>query len=403
MIISKKTISAVLLFCICFLTFLGFYAVLMSVVNLLGNSGSRTITIPVRILIVLFLLLYFLNNLSDFRRNSLTGVYVLFSIFYIFRLLYEYNVQESYYKSQIEVMFYFFSFSFIPFLILSNFKLSTFKLDYIFKSFLYSGFFFCLLSLFNYGEYIGQVTRIGMESGEESTLNPLILSYNASMIFGVFLFYWLYNKTNLLQKVLLFSGIVLSIIPFFLGASKGSLIAIFVVLFLNALYSSSAGRRIKFLTFFVVLFFIIIYLEQYFGGGLTDRFYKLQEDFDSGESSAVRLTIWKSSWNQFIDNPLFGDKLAVEGWKNYTHNIVLEVLQTTGIIGFIPFSVLLLTVLVYATRIMRFHKSYSWISVIFVLSFIQTMFSSNLFTAAWFWTSMAIVISSYNFLFKKSI
>jgi O-antigen ligase len=401
MIIGKKTISAVLLFCIFFLTFLGFYSVLISVVNLIGNSGSRIITIPVRILILFFLILYFLHNLNDFRRNPLTGVYLLFSFFYIFRLLYEYNLQESYYKSQLEVMFYFFSFSFIPFVILSTFKLSTLELDYIFKSFLYSGFFFCLLSFVNYGEYIGEVSRIGMESGEENTLNPLILSYNSSMVFGVFLFYWLYNKTNLFQKTLLFSGIVLSIIPFFLGASKGSLIAICVVFFLNGIYSNSAVKRINYLTFFVLLFFIIVYLEQYFGGGLSDRFYKLQEDFDSGENSAVRLTIWKNSWSQFIDNPLFGDKLAVDGWKNYTHNIVLEVLQTTGIAGFIPFTILLLTVLMYATNIMRYHKSYSWISVIFILSFIQTLFSSNLYTAAWFWTSMALVISSYSFLFKK--
>jgi O-antigen ligase len=297
-------------------------------------------------------------------------------------------------------MFYFFSFSFIPFLFLSNIELSAYKLSYIFRAFLYSGLFFSLISVANYGQYVGQISRLGMDSGEENTVNPLILSYNATMVFGVFLFYWLYNKTSLLQKILLFSGIVLSIIPFFLGASRGALIAIFVVLLLNVFYSSSAGAKLKYLTFFLLLFFIIIYLNQYFGGGLTDRFYELQEDFDSGESSAVRLTIWKSSWSQFIDNPLFGDKLAVEGWKNYTHNIVLEVLQTTGIVGFVPFSILLFTVLAYATRIIRYHKSYSWLSVIFILSFIQTMFSGNLYSAAWFWNSMAIVIGSYHYLSK---
>jgi O-antigen ligase len=400
MIFSKNKISAVLLFCICFLTFTGFYFLIISGMNLFGISDSRILSITIRIFIVLFLILYFLINLSFFRRNTLIWNYLIFSFFYIFRLLYEYNVQETYYKSQLEVMYYFLSFSFIPFLFLSNIELSAYKLSYIFRSFLYSGLFFSLITLANYGQYIGQISRLEMDSGEENTINPLILAYNGIMVLGVSLFYWLYNKTSVLQKILLFSGIVLSIFPLLLGASRGSIVAIFVVLLLNVFSSGSAGAKLKYVALFVLFFFIIIFLNQYFGGGLADRFYKLQEDFDSGEDSALRLTIWKSSWSQFVDNPLFGDKFAVEGWKNYPHNIFLEVLQTTGIVGFVPFSILLFTVLVYAFRIMRYHKSYSWLSVVFILSFIQTMFSSNLFTAAWFWNSMAIVVGSYHYLSK---
>src|SRR5690606_25305912 len=81
----------------------------------------------------------------------------------------------------------------------------------------------------------------------------------------------------------------------------------------------------------------IIYFDNILDSGLLNRLMATSEAIEEGGSSASRLMIWKSSFNQFLDNPFFGDKLGIDNRSGYAHNFFIEVLQTTGLIGFIPF------------------------------------------------------------------
>src|SRR5690606_4793044 len=96
--------------------------------------------------------------------------------------------------------------------------------------------------------------------------------------------------------------------------------------------------------------------------------------------------------------PILGDKLKVDDWGGYPHNIVVEVLQTTGVLGFIPFLILISRALILCFKNFKRNKSYAWVFVIFIQALIQSMFSGAIYTSAWLWTSMALAFSVERFL-----
>jgi O-antigen ligase len=147
----------------------------------------------------------------------------------------------------------------------------------------------------------------------------------------------------------------------------------------------------------------LIYLDSFFDSGLLDRFTGTKEAIETGSSSASRLDIWKYSLDQFIDYPLFGDKLNTNIVNFYPHNIFLEALQSIGFFGFIPFLVLLIYALRYSMYIFKKKPQYAWLTIFFLQALMQNMFSGALYTAAWFWTGMALVLSLYSSIKKEEI
>src|SRR5690606_5888968 len=116
-------------------------------------------------------------------------------------------------------------------------------------------------------------------------------------------------------------------------------------------------------------------------------------DMDNNSSAGIRLNIWKTSFNQFLDNPVVGDKIEVNGIPSYPHNMFLEVWQTLGVLGSIPFFILIGNALKISMKIFREDRIYSWLPIIFIQSFIQHLFSNSVYMGAWFWASMALLFS----------
>jgi len=194
----------------------------------------------------------------------------------------------------------------------------------------------------------------------------------------------------------------LSSVPFFLGASRGSLLALFLCFILYVLLGRDFKSFFKSSVILVVGIYAVVFLDEYLQSGLLERFLSISEDVDSISGSGARMKIWTDSFNQFLNNPLIGDKLAVDNWINYPHNVILEVLQTIGLVGFIPFVLLLISAWRRVIYIGQYHKEYFWVIAIFILSFVQHMVSGSVYTASWMWTSMAFVLSLYHNL-KKNI
>src|SRR5690606_9187162 len=204
---------------------------------------------------------------------------------------------------------YFLSFAVIPFVVIGSIKLDTKKINAIFSSLWLGGIVFSVLVVVYYGRFIGQVSRLASNTAGESVISPLSLSYSSIMVIGVFLFYLLQNKTTFIKKIGLLVGIGLSVVPFSLGASRGSLIAFFVPFIMFFFSGKSISFRIRSILLVSVILVGVIYLDSYFQSGLLNRFLGTSEAIDRGESSAVRIEIWKGAFEQFFNNPVFGDKL----------------------------------------------------------------------------------------------
>src|SRR5690606_37950953 len=111
-----------LLYLIFFLTFLGFYAILLLAINA-GMSGfTREITIPVRAILGITLLGLLVVNWNEIKVRKETKLFILFAFLYFLRVVIDYYLLETYYISVSEVFIYFISFAVIPFISLSTFR-----------------------------------------------------------------------------------------------------------------------------------------------------------------------------------------------------------------------------------------------------------------------------------------
>lgn len=392
--------SNYLLWIILFFTFLGFYVVLLLVFNVGMSSLSQQITIPIRMIIGATCLLVCIKNINSKTPHLIW--FFCFVLFYSMRILIDYNFNKYFYILYNNLFFYFISFVVIPFLGFS--KINYSKIDYrkFYFVFLFSALSMSLLSIFLYGKYIGQVARLSSSSTGEETISPLILSYCGALIIGVCSFYLLYvkNKSKSI-KYLSLIAIVLALVPFFLGASRGSIFAVFLPFVMMAISHLSFKSILKYILLLTIIIIFLVYLDEYLGSGLLNRFMGTSEAIERGGSSASRLDIWNKSLSQFVNFPFFGDRLNTVGVDHYPHNIYIEVLQTTGIIGGIPFFVLVYKTVKATFNIFKNHIEYAWIPVIFIQSAMKHMFSGALYTASWFWASMAIVLSINYYLKKK--
>lgn len=393
--------SNFLLLTIFFFTFLGFYSILLLMFNA-GLAGvSRQLTIPMRLVIGIccgLLLVINFRNVSSYLIWFICWVYM-----YVYRILIDYNGNEYFYLPYSDLVFYFLSFVVIPFISLSSINYAKIDFGRLYSVFLISAIMFTLLSILLYGRYIGQVSRLNASRVGEHVISPLILSYCGALIIGVTSFYLLYVKGNKKKvKYLSFATMALALIPFFLGASRGSIFALLFPFILMTQSKISFSNILKYTILFIILAIVLIYSDEYLGSGLFDRLAGTSRAIEENGSSASRLDIWKKSFSQFVQHPFLGDKLNTQDINHYPHNIFLEVLQSTGIIGFFLFLFLFYSGLKASYNIFKNYEEFAWIPVFFLQAIMQNMFSGAVYTAAWFWASLAIVLSLNMYLKKAS-
>src|SRR5690606_24827513 len=111
----KAKINYILLFLVFFLSFIGFYAIILVAVNA-GMSGyTRILSIPIRLLIGAALIGLIIINFNKIKVLTELKIFALFALIYICRVVLDYALGEKYSLSTPEVLFYFISFSVIPF------------------------------------------------------------------------------------------------------------------------------------------------------------------------------------------------------------------------------------------------------------------------------------------------
>ncbi len=400
---KEHKLHTILYFFVFLFTYLGFYTILLFLFNIGMGGASRSVTIPIRLIIMFLLLILFIRNIKKLQKDNSLPWFILFSLMYLTRLFVDYVQNKPYYMSISEVFVYFISFSFIPFICITSIRLDKKKINAIFNSIFIGGVLFSILVVTYYSRFIGQVGgRLASNTAGEEVMSPLTLSYSSTLIIGVFLFYLMENRTKALKKICLLLGVALSTVPFFLGASRGSLIALFIPFAMYFFAGKSISFRLRSLLLSGIAVLLIVVLDNYFHSGLLNRFLGTSEAIDEGGSSAVRLEIWKGSIQQFLSNPLFGDKLKIDKWTDgYVHNFFIEVLQTTGLFGFIPFLFLTFKAWKITFYILKYHKPYFWIAIIFIQSFFMNMFSGAIYLGSWFWISMALLFTLNIFLRKE--
>ncbi len=381
-----------LLFTVVFLNFIGYSAYLMLMFHLGLSAQSTAFSIFFRLLVIGCLIILFLKT-PKFKPDLTLHLVLFFSLIYISRIFIDGLKGLPYYVGTYKLLLYYLSFSLIPFLLLGYLKLTLHDFDAAGKAIFFSGYIFSILTITFFGNYLGTVGRLSSATADTEVISPLALSYCSSLIIGVAVSYWIENKISSGKKLMLTILIGLSIPPFLLGSSRGSLIALFAPFLIILIGKGKVKERIRNIVLIFLFLIGIVLLSESFGSNLIERFTNTGSDIEEGNDAASRTTMWRNALNQFMDNPIMGDKLKLNGFDIHPHNIFFEILQTTGFLGFIPFFILIVILFRQSLKIFRYAPRYSWLGILFIQSFIQNMFSGSIYGASWLMMSGALVIA----------
>lgn len=356
-------------------------------------SLSRYLTISIRLSIGLLLIFMFLiQSKKKIVLNQVTCFFIWFCTALGISIFFDISNgnYDNYYLSNLEVIGYFVLFSIIPFFAIINSRFSLNLFDKIIKYFIALGFLFSLMSIYVYRTYIGSVGRLSSNSiGDDNILSPISLSYTSALVIVLGVTLLLTHKVRIVQKISILITISISTIPFFLGSSRGSLLAIIVSLLSFILFKAGGKNKIKIITAIGFIVAFGVYIMNSIQSNLLIRMEKIQE-IDDGDGRVIR---YLESISIINDNPILGNGLVLQSFDNYPHNILLEVFQASGLFGFIPFLVLIIIGFKSAKNIFLKNPKYAWLAVLYIQSFMGNMLSGSVITASWFWFSLALVIS----------
>ncbi|MBC7474220.1 MAG: O-antigen ligase family protein, partial [Candidatus Sericytochromatia bacterium] len=145
------------------------------------------------------------------------------------------------------------------------------------------------------------------------------------------------KELNLKNKFLLKSTLFISILALIINFTRASWIA-YIFYLICIFFISKPKIKTKALIIGIVSIFVLsvyyINLETNILSvvPILDRISELSDLSDS--SAGSRLETWEISYNLFLNKPLIGNGLGV---ATVTHNVPLQLLAETGIIGFLGF------------------------------------------------------------------
>jgi hypothetical protein len=381
-----------LVFIVSFFAYSGFYAVLAIVISLGLTSSSRTITLPVRLLTTLLMVygvVYFIKKYGISKQKKTTlFLFILFWSFYFIKVLLHDSSTLRLSRNWFEYIFYAINFCILPFLMFSTINFIKLK-NNILRSFIFSGFLLGLISLYLYKDLlvsgVGRISMAKYSGFEEQTLSPLALSYGGALTLMLCIFEIIYNKSKTRSyKIYLYFTITLSLIMFFLGASRGSLVAIVFSVPLFVFYGS-AKNKFKFFIAFILSIPVLVYGAIKTGSSIFARTAETAETGDNGRS-----LLWNQALTEFSNYPILGGRIEFD---IYPHNFIIETLMSTGLLG----ALLILTIVfggfVRINRLVKIDKNYIWVYIIFIQGFTQHLFTGALYFAVLIFLPLGIIYS----------
>lgn len=388
---QKSGVKLVALHVLLFLYFAGYYLVLIVVANTAGNEASRAFTIPLRILFLLLIFSLFLLE-PRYRFNKSLFFFILFSQVYLVRIGFEmYDTTTIYSIPTHEFLLYFMAFVFLPLVFMSQVRVERQHYRYLALVVVFSCALMAIPTLFFYADLIGQVTRFNV-SVDDNYISPLALSYVSALGISVGSILLLTIPLGNLERLAVAASIFMCFVPFFLGASRGSFVALMIVFVFFISASKNKQNRLKSVLGVIAVAALLVGAQAYLGTGVFDRLLNIGDDIEYGASSVVRLEIWAHTWQQFLQDPVFGNSLESDFVRTYPHNIFLEVLISTGLVGFVPFVLFVFYLIKHCWFIVRHERQFTWVTAVFLLGLTENQFSGSVYSASWLAMGAAMVI-----------
>ncbi|WP_286856763.1 O-antigen ligase family protein [Sphingobacterium sp. UBA7625] len=319
-----------------------------------------------------------------FKENFTLIVFFFVYIFHMIYDLYVINVKTDTFSDKSSYLLYTFFITLVPSIgIIFSEKIN-------FKQLLKTGFLLLFMTLcfalwFNLRESNNLANEL--RSRSDNVMGPLTLGHYG-VSFAIISMLLIIQKSNLKSKILYVFCLLFGLFAMYMAASRSPLVALFVCLSLIFFIQKGIGKG-------GVVLAMIILPFLFFGNSIISSLTSFNSSFvqrillslDKGDSSG-RDIIYKQGMDQFFENPLFGGSFLInqgtyEGY--YPHNMILEALMTTGLIGSFFFFKWLVRVLKSSFFIIKIYPNYSWIAVLFIQYCVFGLSSKSFYTNYLFW------------------
>ncbi len=231
--------------------------------------------------------------------------------------------------------------------------------------------------------------------GKTNVINPITISKIGGSLFLFSSAMLLCIKQNFRVRLLHFLSIILGLYLLVGGSSRGPFIFTFIcLLFILFYYFSNTdfGGKIKLLTIlFTVICGLFIYFNsiglQYKDIGVLDRIERTTKQ----KKTDIREKMWKNAFDQFKSNPILGNSYREEHYYFYPHNVFLESLMATGIIGSIFFFLATIVNFIYLFLFLRRKEIYKFIICVFgIFVFLGYTTSGSLYESTDLWLFLSL-------------
>lgn len=214
------------------------------------------------------------------------------------------------------------------------------------KIIMYAGIIFSIYIIMYYGisEYFSKLIRGERIGAEINNVNAIGLQTSISIIIAIF--YGLYENNK--------GYFLLSIIPLIISLGTGSRkVIILIVVGLVLLFILKREEKIdivsitKKVLIFIIISFTFVYIAKVPMFSTVFERFQMSINSITGQgkvdnSTQTRATFFKAGIDQFLKTPILGIGIGnsgyitekATGWFTYLHNNYVELLATTGIIGF---------------------------------------------------------------------
>jgi O-antigen ligase len=203
-----------------------------------------------------------------------------------------------------------------------------------------------------------------------------------------------FKNTSLQLKIMYFCFSFLLLFALFFTYSRNSLISsILGVLFFFFIYSWKIKKFeifFKYLFLFLFSLLFIIFASKFIFEKVYERILSIFRPFED-ISFQVRIHYWVNSLKTFLKHPIFGIGISQFIYMPYAflviipHNLYIQLLLETGIIGFFSFFLLIGTIMKFLLECIKkseSHEKYFWLPFGLFGSWI-TFLNHNLLDSSW--------------------
>lgn len=363
---------------------------------------------------------------SNLSLSKITGyIYILYSL--ISKVL---VVNYRIYKSSLILLFVFFTFYNLS--IFNNIEFLA-GLDTVFSIRLAQNIFFFVLitnhiikhptvinkilfSIMFSVMLLGLLSFFGIGKGEElinelpvrATFfdeNPNTFGNKAVMAFAISIYFLFTSNYRLLVKILILAAMIVYVFMVIESASRGALIALAMISITSLYYVklSIFKKSVLIILFLFISSYFISYLERNSDSLLI--YLRLSETIEEGNLGGRDMLV-KNAINGFFEKPIMGVSRIplADATSIYRdpHNVFLAVLLASGLMGFIPFLIFNIQIMLKSYKIYVNTKSFLYI-VMYVLIFFIMLKQGGFINSKLLWLNYAIISGMYYHSFKKQM